>query len=171
MTPFIVRSDPIPSLGIECPVRIIKPARRYSQLVLQPPCSLCECKMSKRVLSRASSLASSHSSVEHVRKRRREGEANQPTPRFNPNYTATAEDAARVDADPPLQKLLKAASGSLKTVEGTEAVVHWMRMADLRSKCYETLLSNSPTPNLGLQLLIIVRFRKPRNERERSTFP
>ena len=99
--------------------------------------------MSKRVLSRASSVVSSHSSVEHTRKRRRDGEANQSTPRFNPNYTATVEDAALVDADPPLQKLLKAASVSLKTVEGTEAVVHWMRMADLRSECFEPLLLES----------------------------
>src|ERR1700729_2241866 len=91
--------------------------------------------MSKRVLSRASSVASSHSSIEHVRKKRREGEANQHDPRFTPNYTATAEDAARAGADPPLQKLLKAISMSPKTVEGTEAVVHWMRMADLRSEC------------------------------------
>ena len=91
--------------------------------------------MSKRVLSRASSVASSHSSIEHARKRPRQGTANQPTPGFNPNHIATAEDAARVDADPPLQKLLKAASTSLKSVGGTEAVVHWMRVADLRSEC------------------------------------
>lgn len=88
--------------------------------------------MSKRVLSRSSSSASSHSFVEHVCKKRREGETNQPSLRFNPNYIATAEDAARVDGDPPLQKFLKAASEGLKTIEGTEAVVHWMRMADLR---------------------------------------
>jgi len=97
---------------------------------------LCECEMSKRVFSRASSLGSNHSFVEHARKRRREGETTQPTPGFNPNYTATAEDAARVDADPPLQKLLQAASASLKTAEGTETVVHWMRMTDLRSECF-----------------------------------
>jgi len=101
--------------------------------------------MSKRVLSKASSVASSRSSIEHVRKRRREGEANQPIPRFNPNYTATTEDAALVDADPPLQKLLNAASASLKTVDGTEAIVHWMRMADLRSECFETPPSKAPT--------------------------
>ena len=99
--------------------------------------------MSKRVLSRASSVASSHSSIEHTRKRRREGEANQSTPGFNPNHIATAEDAARVDADPPLQKLLKAASASLKSVRGTEAVVHWMRMADLRSKCFGIISRDS----------------------------
>ena len=69
---------------------------------------------------------------------------NQPIPGFNPNYTAAAEDAARVDTDPPLQKLLNAASMGLKTVEGTDAVVHWMRMADLRSECFETSLSNAP---------------------------
>ena len=95
--------------------------------------------MSKRVLSRSSSSASSHSSVEHVHKKRREGEA------FNPNYIATAEDAARVDGDPPLQKLLKTASEGLKTVEGTEAVVYWMRLADLRSACLETRLSRTST--------------------------
>lgn len=94
--------------------------------------------MSKRVLSRTSSSASNFSSAEHVRKRQREGEPNHPTPQFNPNYTASAEDAAQVDADPPLQKLLKAASAGLETVEGTDAVVHWMRMADLRGTCFET---------------------------------
>ena len=100
--------------------------------------------MSKRVLSRASSVASSRSSIEFARKRRREGDADRPIPVFNPNYTATAEDAARVDADPPLQKLLNAVSASLKIVEGTEAIVHWMRMADLRSECFETFLSKAP---------------------------
>ena len=95
--------------------------------------------MSKRVLSRASSVASSHSSIEHARKRPREEETNKSTPGFNPNYTATAEDAARVDADPPLQKLLKAASTSLKSIGGTEAIVHWMRMADLRSECFQII--------------------------------
>lgn len=98
--------------------------------------------MPKRVLSRASSPDNCHSSVQHVPKRpRAEGETNQPVPRFNPNYTASAEDAAQVDIHPPLQKLLKVASESLKIVEGTEAVVHWMRMADLRSECFGRLFS------------------------------
>ena len=100
--------------------------------------------MAKRAHSRASSVASSHSSIEHAHKKRRGGDANQPTPGFNPNYTAIAEDAARVDADPPLQKLLNAASVGLKTVEGTESVVYWMRMADLRSECFEPFLSKIP---------------------------
>lgn len=104
--------------------------------------------MSKRVLSRASSSASSHSSVDHVRKRKRRGEGNQPAPGFSPNYIASAENAAQVDADPPLQTLLKTSSGSLKTVEGTEAIVHWMRMADLRSECLGPRSSGAPT-NLG----------------------
>lgn len=99
--------------------------------------------MSKRVLSRTSSIASDRSSIEHAHKRRREGEANQPAPVFSPNYTATAESAARVDADPPLQKLLSAASVGLKTAEGIEAVVHWMRMADLRGECFETLVRDT----------------------------
>ena len=100
--------------------------------------------MSKRVLSRSSSIASSHS-VDHQLKRQRKGEGNQPAPAFSPNYTASAENAAQVDADPPLQSLLKAASASLKAVEGTEAIVHWMRMADLRSKCLESHLSETST--------------------------
>lgn len=132
------RSDPDSPLEIECPV-FTTPPHHYSHLVLQL-CSLCECEMSKRVLSRASSVTSSHSSIENTRKRRREGEANQSTPRSNLKYIATAEDAARVDGDPPLQKLLKTVSLSLKPVEGTEAVVHWMRMADLRSECLENIV-------------------------------
>ena len=101
--------------------------------------------MSKRVLSRASSSASAHSSVDSVRKRQRRGEGNQPVPSFSPNYTASAENAAQVDADPPLQVLLEAASASLKIVDGTEAVVYWMRMADLRSKCLESRWCETPT--------------------------
>jgi deoxyribodipyrimidine photo-lyase len=108
--------------------------------------------MSKRVLSTASSpassLASSHPSVDHAHKRQRRVEGNQPALGFSPNYIASAENAAQVDADPPLQSLLKAASASLKTVEGTEAIVHWMRMADLRSECLEPRLSKTLT-NLG----------------------
>lgn len=135
-----IRSDPPPKF--ECPVLINQP-RPYSQLVLNTH-PLCECDMSKRVLSRASSVASGHSSIEHACKRRREGEMNQPTPGFGPIYTATAEDAARVHADPPLQKLLNAVSAGLETVEGTEAIVYWMRMADLRGGCFENLPSETP---------------------------
>ena len=105
--------------------------------------------MSKRVLSRTSSIASDRSSIEHAHKRRREGEANQPAPVFSPNYTATAESAARVDADPPLQKLLSAASAGLKTAEGTEAIVHWMRMTDLRSECFEILVQDTSSLTQG----------------------
>lgn len=101
--------------------------------------------MSKRVLSRASSSASSHSSIGFVQKRQRRGEGNQPALGFSPNYTASAENAARVDADPPLQSLLKTASASLNAVEGTEAIVHWMRMSDLRSECIESCLYKTTT--------------------------
>ena len=54
------------------------------------------------------------------------------TAKFLPNRIATAEAAARVDADPPLGKLLKALHNSVKTVPKGEAIVYWMRMADLR---------------------------------------
>lgn len=127
--------------------------------------------MSKRILPRASSPTSSRSSVDHVRKRQRRGEGpDQPVLDFNPDYTASAKNAARVDADPPLQALLKAASASLKTVEGTEAVVHWMRMADLRSECLESRFSQAPN-NLGWQLSITARYLKLRSERNRPKFP
>ena len=105
--------------------------------------------MAKRVLSRASSVASSHSSAGHAHKRRREGEGNLSASRFNPNYIATAEGAAQVDADPPLQKLLKAISSSIKSIERTEAVVHWMRMADLRSECFEVVARGPDSPARG----------------------
>lgn len=90
--------------------------------------------MPKRVFSRVSSSANSHSSVDRVLKRQRRGEGGHPILGFSPNYIASAENAAQVDADPPLQALIKAASESLKTVQGTEAVIHWMRMSDLRSE-------------------------------------
>ncbi|KAF9782960.1 hypothetical protein BJ322DRAFT_185364 [Thelephora terrestris] len=102
---------------------LITPPRR--PLLFYEFCPLCDCQMPKRALSRTLIPASGFSHVEHVRKRQRQGETNHPTSVFDPNYITSAEDATRVDADQPLQKLLKAAPASLKlkTVEGTDAVV------------------------------------------------
>ena len=47
---------------------------------------------------------------------------------------ATAEDAARVDEDPPLDQLLRVLEEKKETVEKGESVVYWMRMEDIRSK-------------------------------------
>ncbi len=54
---------------------------------------------------------------------------------FLPNKIATAEDAARVDASPPLLQLVQ---HDVNKPPMGECVVYWMRMEDLRSK------NNSP---------------------------
>ena len=46
---------------------------------------------------------------------------------------ATAEDAARADADPPLNQLLRLLGEGKQVVEKGESVVYWMRMEDMRS--------------------------------------
>lgn len=52
---------------------------------------------------------------------------------------ATAEDAARVDADPPLDQLMRLLKEECPKVENGESVVYWMRMEDMRRKCFQTL--------------------------------
>jgi deoxyribodipyrimidine photo-lyase len=47
---------------------------------------------------------------------------------------ATKEDAARVDADPPLDQLMRLLKEKAPQVEKGESVVYWMRMNDLRSR-------------------------------------
>ncbi|KAJ3812167.1 DNA photolyase, FAD-binding/Cryptochrome [Lentinula aff. lateritia] len=51
---------------------------------------------------------------------------------FAPRKVATAQNAAAVDADQPMGKLLEAVKNQSKTVKNGNAVVYWMRMADLR---------------------------------------
>ncbi|KAJ3869453.1 DNA photolyase, FAD-binding/Cryptochrome [Lentinula novae-zelandiae] len=51
---------------------------------------------------------------------------------FAPRKVATAQNAAAVDADQPMDKLLEAVKNQSKTVKNGDAVVYWMRMADLR---------------------------------------
>lgn len=54
------------------------------------------------------------------------------------NKIATAENAAAVDADPLLPKLLNAVAGT-SACEGKGAcVVYWMRLEDLRSECFSS---------------------------------
>ena len=52
---------------------------------------------------------------------------------FAPRKVATAKNAAAVDANPPLGKLLEAVKNQNTKVKKGNAVVYWMRMADLRS--------------------------------------
>ncbi|KAE9397142.1 hypothetical protein BT96DRAFT_966300 [Gymnopus androsaceus JB14] len=49
-----------------------------------------------------------------------------------PRKVASAQNAAAVDAEPPLAKLLEAVKGQNQQVKKGKAVVYWMRMADLR---------------------------------------
>jgi deoxyribodipyrimidine photo-lyase len=46
---------------------------------------------------------------------------------------ATADNAAAVDSDPPLPKLLAGVQNAIKNPAKGDSVVYWMRMADLRS--------------------------------------
>lgn len=46
---------------------------------------------------------------------------------------ATAEDAARVDADPPLDQLMRLLKDDTPKTEKGDSVVYWMRMEDMRS--------------------------------------
>ena len=47
---------------------------------------------------------------------------------------ATAEDAARADRDPPLDRLIRLINEDKKVVEKGESVIYWMRLEDVRSK-------------------------------------
>ena len=46
---------------------------------------------------------------------------------------ASAEVAAKVDEDPPLDQLMRLANEKKKDVGKGESVVYWMRMEDIRS--------------------------------------
>lgn len=52
--------------------------------------------------------------------------------KYLPNKIATKENAARVDASPPVFQLLEAVHTAVKPVKG-DCVVYWMRMEDMRS--------------------------------------
>ena len=60
--------------------------------------------------------------------------------KFVPNKVATAGNAAKVDASPPMFQLVDAVRRNVKNPPKGECVVYWMRMEDLRSKhdisCY-----------------------------------
>ena len=55
--------------------------------------------------------------------------------KFLPNKIATAENAAKADAAPPLFQLLDAMHAGVKNPAKGDCVVYWMRLEDMRSKC------------------------------------
>ena len=54
--------------------------------------------------------------------------------KFLPNKISTAENAAKVDANPPLLQLLETLRRAPKKSSKGDCVVYWMRMEDLRSE-------------------------------------
>jgi deoxyribodipyrimidine photo-lyase len=52
---------------------------------------------------------------------------------------ATAEVAAKVDEDPPLNQLLRILLEEKRQVDKGESVVYWMRMDDMRSESSSSL--------------------------------
>ena len=70
---------------------------------------------------------------------------------------ATADNAAAVDANPPLLTLLKAVRDAVDVPGKGDAVVYWMRMTDTRSQFFIALPSIYAHCNSKLR--ITVRFR------------
>ncbi|QRV87506.1 deoxyribodipyrimidine photo-lyase [Ceratobasidium sp. AG-Ba] len=72
---------------------------------------------------------------------------------------ATAENAARVDADPPLGRLQNAISehkNDIKNPAKGDSVVYWMRMEDMRIKDNRALsAASSVAKELGVPLLVL----------------
>lgn len=54
--------------------------------------------------------------------------------KFLPNKIATAENAAKVDKNPPFNLLLQAVQLPTKATQKGDAVVYWMRMQDMRGE-------------------------------------
>ncbi|TYJ55892.1 hypothetical protein B9479_003415 [Cryptococcus floricola] len=69
---------------------------------------------------------------------------------------ATAEDAARMDNDSPIQRLYKALEQQEEKKEAGESVVYWMRMEDLRIEDNTALSKASEkAKELGVPLLVL----------------
>jgi hypothetical protein len=67
---------------------------------------------------------------------------------------ATAEDAARVDADPPLDQLMRLLKEKAPKVENGESVVYWMRMNDMRRTLTQPLGTSKLTSSRGQYCII-----------------
>ncbi|KAF7292369.1 Deoxyribodipyrimidine photo-lyase [Mycena chlorophos] len=80
------------------------------------------------------------------------------TPRvFNPNKIAQADNAAAVDDNPPLARLVK--MPSTKTPREGESVVYWMRMGDLRISDNRALsLASEHAKREDIPLLVMFLF-------------
>lgn len=86
--------------------------------------------MAKREMS-ADSSGEEHDASTSKAKRARVSPAS-----FNPNKVATAEAAAKVDANTPLQQLAKLMDSVTLSEDKKDGscVVYWMRKSDLRSE-------------------------------------
>ncbi|KAF9076794.1 DNA photolyase, FAD-binding/Cryptochrome [Rhodocollybia butyracea] len=95
---------------------------------------------------------SSSIDAEPIAKRPRSGSALS----FAPRKVATAPNAAAVDADPPLRKLLEAVKERNQKVKKGDAVVYWMRMADLRiSDNHALSLASSQAKKEEIPLIVL----------------
>ncbi|KAG7096829.1 hypothetical protein E1B28_004238 [Marasmius oreades] len=75
---------------------------------------------------------------------------------FTHRKVATAEAAAAVDADPPLDKLLRAVNNGVKEQKKGDAVVYWMRMSDLRISDNTALtMASKQAKTDGVPLVVI----------------
>ncbi|KAI0052987.1 hypothetical protein FA95DRAFT_1482511 [Auriscalpium vulgare] len=84
--------------------------------------------------------------------------SNQHDAHFVHNKIATADNAARVDADPPLGKLLASLQNPTLQAQGS-AVVYWMRMEDMRLSDNRALSQASAQAKLdGLPLIVLFVF-------------
>ncbi|CDO71294.1 hypothetical protein BN946_scf184908.g51 [Trametes cinnabarina] len=75
--------------------------------------------------------------------------------KFLPNKIATAENAAKADASPPMLKLLNAVQAVVLPAEG-DCVVYWMRMEDMRIRDNRALaLASAQAQRNGVPLLVL----------------
>ncbi|ORX40843.1 DNA photolyase, FAD-binding/Cryptochrome [Kockovaella imperatae] len=69
---------------------------------------------------------------------------------------ATAEVAAKVDEDPPLDQLMRLVSESEKDVQKGDSVVYWMRMEDVRIEDNTAFaLAGKKAEELGVPLIVL----------------
>ncbi|TFK92182.1 hypothetical protein K466DRAFT_582102 [Polyporus arcularius HHB13444] len=85
--------------------------------------------------------------------------------KFLPNKIATAKNAAKVDAHPPLLQLLEAVRDNAmnKNVVKGDCVVYWMRMEDLRIRDNRALAQASAQAQLSGIPLVVLHVLSPQD--------
>ncbi|OJT04121.1 Deoxyribodipyrimidine photo-lyase [Trametes pubescens] len=75
--------------------------------------------------------------------------------KYLPNKIATKENAARVDASPPVLQLLEAVHTAIKPAKG-DCIVYWMRMEDMRIRDNRALAhASAQAQKDGVPLLVL----------------